>query len=776
MDTRETILAAAARVFSQHGFRGSTTRRIAEAASVNEVTVFRYFGSKAALLQEAVRGINVNAAKNSLPHDPVDPPRELTRWSAALVEHLSDRSSVIRKCMGELEERPELAARAAEAPKRATSELCAYFRRLKATGHTNEEFDAPAAAAMLIGALFHDSMGREMMPEIYPKPASKAPGRYAELILGAIGVNSSAKRGTSTNGTQKPSTTATVRNSTTHKAIKTVVIALMTAALALAVPILGAQVQQTAAQVTAPVALSLDDAVRMAEGQSEAVQIARAGIRRADGQKLQAHSQLLPQIYGSGGYTRTLKSEYSSISTPAADTTVPASPAPPCDDYLLGETASIEERIAGLETASRCASGINPFAAFSSLPFGQANQYRLGLSVTQNLFSGGRILAQNSAAAAGRRSADIELLAQRAQIILDVTQAYYDAALADRLVSITDASFTQTEGVLRQVQLNKDVGNTSEFELLRAQVTRDNQRPQVIQRRSDREVAYLRLKQVLNIPLEQNVSLTTSIDDVTGLPEGIRLAGLSVTSYEAPDTSASNRSAVRQADEAVRAQQELLTVAKSQRLPSLSLSSQYGAVAYPQSGLPGSNDFRANWTIGVSAQVPIFTGGRIRGDEMVAQANLLESRARLQQVREFASLDARVALNALNQAQSAWEASRGTAEQATRAYTIAEVRYREGISTQLELNDSRILMEQATVNRALAARNLQIARIKLALLPNLPLQSSNTAASASQGQQSQQQSQQQSTQQSAAQQAQSAQQQGGQQNTLTSQQQTPQGF
>ena len=51
MDTRETILHAAARVFSQHGFRGSTTRRIADAASVNEVTIFRYFGSKAALLQ-----------------------------------------------------------------------------------------------------------------------------------------------------------------------------------------------------------------------------------------------------------------------------------------------------------------------------------------------------------------------------------------------------------------------------------------------------------------------------------------------------------------------------------------------------------------------------------------------------------------------------------------------------------------------------------------------------------------------------------------------------
>ena len=189
MDTRETILDAAARVFSHHGFRGSTTRRIADAAAVNEVTIFRYFGSKAALLQEAVKGLDVSECKNSLPHDPVDPLNELATWSSVLVAHLTTRSSVIRKCMGEMEERPELAARAAEAPMRATTELSAYFRRLKAKGFTKEEFEAPVAAAMLIGALFHDSIGREIMPGIYPRPATTAPRRYAELILRAIGVD-----------------------------------------------------------------------------------------------------------------------------------------------------------------------------------------------------------------------------------------------------------------------------------------------------------------------------------------------------------------------------------------------------------------------------------------------------------------------------------------------------------------------------------------------------------------------------------------------------------
>ncbi|MEO5590687.1 MAG: helix-turn-helix domain-containing protein, partial [Gemmatimonadaceae bacterium] len=80
MDTRTNILAAAAQVFAQHGFRGSTTRRIADAAAVNEVTIFRYFGSKDALLHEAISHSNECELANALPATPVDPETELTVW------------------------------------------------------------------------------------------------------------------------------------------------------------------------------------------------------------------------------------------------------------------------------------------------------------------------------------------------------------------------------------------------------------------------------------------------------------------------------------------------------------------------------------------------------------------------------------------------------------------------------------------------------------------------------------------------------------------------
>jgi hypothetical protein len=98
--------------------------------------------------------------------------------------------------------------------------------------------------------------------------------------------------------------------------------------------------------------------------------------------------------------------------------------------------------------------------------------------------------------------------------------------------------------------------------------------------------------------------------------------------------------------------------------------------------------------------------------------------------RELAALDNRDAFARYTAARATWEASAGTVEQAEQAYRIAEVRYREGISTQLELNDSRILQQQAQANRAQAARNLQIAQLRLALLPYLPISSGGFQGSA----------------------------------------------
>jgi AcrR family transcriptional regulator len=197
MNRRDEILAAAAGVFAQHGFRGSTTRRIADAAGVNEITIFRQFGSKEVLLREAMRFMTQSAGLSTLPEVPVDPESELTDWSESFIQHLRLRSSIIRKTMSEIEERPDMSECASYVPRQASNDLCLYLTELKRQGTATEQFDPKTAAAMLMGAIFADAMGRDMMPDVYPQPEGEAAHMYSVLLLRAIGVENGLPKATS---------------------------------------------------------------------------------------------------------------------------------------------------------------------------------------------------------------------------------------------------------------------------------------------------------------------------------------------------------------------------------------------------------------------------------------------------------------------------------------------------------------------------------------------------------------------------------------------------
>ena len=506
-------------------------------------------------------------------------------------------------------------------------------------------------------------------------------------------------------------------------------------------------------------ALTLDEAIRLAAKESEQLQIARAGVRRAGGQLRQARSGYLPQLNSNLTYARALRSQFSALaSSSGPDTSTAPQPQSLCTPPLSANPTPAE-RAAALAAATTCPSPVG--IDFSRVGFGARNSWNLGLSFSQNVFTGGRLSGLNATAVANERGAQVELTSERAQLALDVTQAYFDAVLADRLVQIADTSLAQTEELLRQTTVARQVGNTSEFELLRATVTRDNQRPVVIQRRGDRDVAYFRLKQLLNLPLDQPLSLVTSIEQPETVSRIIaanaatlpNAAQVSRAAYDTtaplptPDTVTDDRAPVRQSAEALRAQEGQLRVARADRLPSLAITSSYQRLFFPQQFFPSLNQFSENWNVGGSISLPLFTGGRISGSIDVAQANLDQARAQLQQTRELAALDTRVAFNQLEQAEASFAASRGTAAQAQRAYSIDQVRYREGISTQTDLLQSRLLMEQAAVNQATSARDLAVARARIVLLRDLPISVQGVGPAATRAVQTQQQQQQQQLQQ-----------------------------
>ncbi len=188
MNVRDQLLLAAAQVYAESGYHGATTRRIASAAGVNEITLFRQFGSKDVLLREALARCQ-DEGDAPLPDVPADPLRELTEWCRAHFDHLRSRAPLIRTCLSEFAERPDLVTPEVSCPVRASRALTAYLGRLKQRGLAVSTFNEGTAAALLIGILFSDAIGRDIVPDMYGQGPEHSLAEYVALFLRGIGVS-----------------------------------------------------------------------------------------------------------------------------------------------------------------------------------------------------------------------------------------------------------------------------------------------------------------------------------------------------------------------------------------------------------------------------------------------------------------------------------------------------------------------------------------------------------------------------------------------------------
>ena len=191
-EIKNRILSAAARVYSQHGFRGATTRLIATEAGVNEVTLFRTFGSKAELLQEMLQSHANTHAAPVIGDDISDPQTTLTEWCGTLMDYLRSHSDIVRKTIAEADERPDAACAACEGPSLAGSSLALYVERLMNAGLADRNTDLPTAVSMFMSAMFGDALYRDVMPRSFPQPAEEAASKYVATFLRAVGYRASA--------------------------------------------------------------------------------------------------------------------------------------------------------------------------------------------------------------------------------------------------------------------------------------------------------------------------------------------------------------------------------------------------------------------------------------------------------------------------------------------------------------------------------------------------------------------------------------------------------
>jgi outer membrane protein TolC len=442
----------------------------------------------------------------------------------------------------------------------------------------------------------------------------------------------------------------------------------------LVVPCAGGQAVGPAARDT--IRLSLDEAVALGLRQSDEVGIAAAQVEVADAQFGAARANVLPQLRFNGGYTHVYES---------------------ARGQAVGSV------------------------------FNQPNTYTASANLSQTLFQGGKLVSATRAANELRQAARYDEREQRALVTLQIQRVYLQALYAARIAALQDTNLTLASSRLTQVERFERAGQAARYDLLRARVERANIEPLAIGARSDRELALLELKRVLNVPVEQPLVLVTQIDAAAAA----RLLGAIA------DTALVERAAVRSAELNLAARRLNVDVARADYLPTLTAFFQSGYQAFPTpgQGVPTSRGltstdlcpagsaagrtcqnggFFSDRLAGLNVSVPIFDGLRIKSNVDLARAQARLAEIQLQQQREAVALDVARARAEQRRAAAVFAARQQNSAEAGEAFRLATLRFARGLSTQLEVSDAQLALLTAESTEARATYDLVLASADLA--------------------------------------------------------------
>ncbi len=192
--TEARILAAARAVFEEEGFRGATTRKIAERAGVNEVTLFRHFASKEALigaaLAEGHRIALERLAAARPPAVPQDAAAELGAYLGAVRRAFSGASRGVRTALAEWEHLPAYHPWLLGPSEAVMEELRRYLEAARSGGRVAADADLEAAVHLLTATVFANGLLAPLMPRQFGGDPAEVMRRCVGLVLGAIGAES----------------------------------------------------------------------------------------------------------------------------------------------------------------------------------------------------------------------------------------------------------------------------------------------------------------------------------------------------------------------------------------------------------------------------------------------------------------------------------------------------------------------------------------------------------------------------------------------------------
>jgi outer membrane protein TolC len=322
------------------------------------------------------------------------------------------------------------------------------------------------------------------------------------------------------------------------------------------------------------------------------------------------------------------------------------------------------------------------------------------ISLTQPLFTWGQVSAAIRAAKVGLQSAEEQLRVYQQAARRDVSAAFYDVLLARELYALALHNIEQKKRHLEEARRRLAAGVATDYDILAAEVSVENARPETIRMENQIRTARERLRFLLAIETGE-VDVDGSLKaDFT--PHRFHEEVFALACERRPDLADIRHR--------IGVYRELVVLAGAQDKPRVDMKGSYGWNSIEQPSMHGDGP---SWSVGVQLSYPFFDGFRTKG--RVAQAESDLRRIRIDEAKQIdaVAVETRDAVNAVQESEEIVRSLSGTVIQAERLLAMAEKGYELGVKIRLEVEDAEFNLRQARGSLSRARRDYLVARVNL---------------------------------------------------------------
>jgi len=341
-------------------------------------------------------------------------------------------------------------------------------------------------------------------------------------------------------------------------------------------------------------------------------------------------------------------------------------------------------------------------SSFGPITFGDLDNYSTALRVTQPVFAGGAIPATINAGKLFSLLTDQTVRAAVQDLTYTAGHAYYDVLLNQHLLQISADAVRSAQAHLDNVQRKRQGGVASDFDVLRAEVELSNFQAELIQTKNAINIAKAQLIKEMGVSQDSDFILS---DKLLYFPS-------SVTMEKAVEAAFRNRPDLFGREFDIKYQKELLKIARSQYWPTI--SGFYENIwSRPDPHKSTVIDGGHLWRAGFTATLPIFDGLSREGEIIQQKTRVRQAQIDLIDAEETALFEITSALLSIQNAAEFVESQRLNLTRAEEGLRLAEVGYREGINTQVEMIDAQAALTTAGANYYQAIYSHIIAKLDL---------------------------------------------------------------